>query len=235
MPSHTDTATASIRPEQPLRTVRPQTSPGPGPAGDPRPRPETPPDTSTRGHQPAASTQANPEPHLHHSSPVQPTEGPTHAPSDGPPTQTFSPTPTDATSARPERPPGTMRPYPHIPTGSRSPQAPATPSTLAPGHHPTAPAQAEPAPQQRHDPPAGPAARPTETPSGSHPAPSPDPDPDPTHAIVPADAPRANAPGRELPTGVPHPEGGTPGWLEMAAPDRSCPWLLLLRSTDPCS
>ena len=84
-----------------------------------------------------------------------------------------------------------------------------TPSTSAPDYHPPAPAQAEPASQQRHGPPTGPAARPTETPSGNRPAPKPDPDPDPTHATVPADAPRANAPGRELPTGVPHPEGGT--------------------------
>ena len=158
MPSHTDTATASVRPEQPLGTVRPQTSPGPGPAGDPGPQPETPPDTSTRGHQPAAPTQANPEPHLHHSSRVGPTEGPTHAPSDGPPTQTFTATPTDAISTLPERPLGTMRPNPGVPTRGRSLQAPVTSSTSAPGYHPPAPAQAEPAPQQRHEPPAGPAA-----------------------------------------------------------------------------
>ena len=214
MPSPTNTATARTRPEQPLGTVHPQTSPGPGPIDDPAPEPHTPPDASTRGRQPAAcqpaATQANPEPHRHHSPPVWPTEGPTHVPSEGPPTQTCAATLTDATSARPERPLGTIRPHAHDPTGSPSPQAPATPSTSAPGYHPPAPAQAEPASQQRYNPQAGPAARRTETPSGNRPAPNPDPNPDPTHAAVPADAPRANAPGRELPTGVPHPEGGTP-------------------------
>ena len=39
MPSHTNTATASARPEQTLGTVRPEKGPGPGPAGDPGPQP----------------------------------------------------------------------------------------------------------------------------------------------------------------------------------------------------
>ena len=209
MPRHTNAATVSGRPEQPLGTMRLQTGPGPGPAGDPGPQPQTTPDASTRGHRPAAQTQANPEPHPHHNPPVRPTAGPTHTPSDGPPTQTRTATPADATSARPELPLGTMHPRAHIPTGSPSPQVPATPYTSTPWYHPSAPAEAEPAPQQRHDPPARPPVRPTEAPSGSHPAPSPDPDPDPRHGTVPADAPRANAPGHELPTGIPHPEGGT--------------------------
>ena len=121
------------------------------------------------------------------------------------------------TSARPERPLTAMRPQAHIPTGSPSPQAPGTTSTSAPEYHLPAPPQAELAPHQRHDPPAGQAVRPTETPSGRHQAPSPDPDPDPTHATVPAHNPRANAPGHELPTGVPHPEGGTPAARPAAA------------------
>ena len=70
MPSHTNTATASAQPEQPLGTMRPQTGPGLGPAGDPGPQPQTPPDASTRGHRPAARTEANPEPDPHHSPPV---------------------------------------------------------------------------------------------------------------------------------------------------------------------
>ena len=48
-------------------------------------------------------------------------------------------------------------------------------------------------------------------------APSPDQEPDPTQAIVPADAPRANVPGQEPPTGPPHPEGGTPAARPAAA------------------
>ena len=70
MPSHTNTATASARPEQPVGTVRPQRSQGPGPADDPGQQPQTPTDASTRGHQPAAWTQANPELHPHHSPPL---------------------------------------------------------------------------------------------------------------------------------------------------------------------
>ena len=132
-------------------------------------------------------------------------------------TQTRTATPTDATSAQPEQPLGTMRPYAQIPTRSPSPQAPATPCTSTPGYHPPSPAQAEPAPEQRHDPPAGPALRPTEAPSGSQPAPGPDPDPDLTLTTVPADAPRANAPGHKLQTGAPHPEGGTPAARRAAA------------------
>ena len=217
MPSHTNAATASARPEQPLGTMRSPTGPGPGPAGDPGPQPQTPADASTRGHQPAAPTQANPEPQPHHSPPVRPTVGPTHTPSDGSPTQTRPATPADANSARPERPLGTMRPHAYIPTRSPSPQVPATPCTSTPGYHPMAPAQAELAPKKRHDPPAGPAVRPAKAPSCSHPAPSPHPNPDPTHATVPADAPRANAPGHELPTGIPHPEGGTPAARPAAA------------------
>ena len=217
MPSHTNMATAGARPEERLGTVRPQTSPGPGPTGDPGPQPQTPPDASTCGQQPAAPTPANLEPHSHHSPPVRPNEGPRHVPSEGPPTQTCTATPTDATSARPERPLGTIRPHAHIPIGSPSPQAPATPSTSAPGYHPPAPAQAEPAPQQRHHPQAGQAVRPTETASGSQPAPGPDPDPDPTHATVAADALLANAPGRELLTGIRNPKGGTPAVRPAAA------------------
>ena len=217
MPSHTNTATASARPEQPLGTMRPQTGPGPSPAGDRVPQPQTPPDASTRGHRRAAPTQANPKPHPHHSPPVQPTASPTHAPSDGPPTETRTATPTDATSARTERPLGTMRLHAHIPTGSPSPQAPAAPCTSTPGYHPPAPAQVEPAPHQRHDPPAGPAVRPTEAPSGSPPAPGPDPDPDLAHTTVPADARRASTPGHKLATRVPHPEGGTPAARPAAA------------------
>ena len=216
MPSFTNTVTAGTQPGQPLGSVHPQRSPDPGFTGDRASRPHTPPDASGRDHQPAArqaaATQADPEPHPHHSPPIRPTEGPTHAPSEGPPTQTCTATPTDAISARPERPLGTVRPHAHNPTECPSPQAPATPSTSALGCRPPAPAQAEPASQQHHDPPAGPAVRPTETPSGNRPAPNPDPglDSDPTHATVPADAPRANALGRELPTRVPHSEGGTP-------------------------
>ena len=215
MPSHTNTGTVSARPEQPLGSVPPQTGPGPGPAGHPGPQAQTPLDASTRGKQRAAPTQANQGPHPHHSPPVRQTEGPTHAPSEGTPTQTCTATPTDATSARPKRPLGTMRPQAHIPTASPSRQAPDTPSTSAPGYNPPAPAQAEPAAQQRHDPPAGPAVQPTETPSGSHPAPRPD--PDPAQATVPADDPRANAQGRELPMGVRHPEVGTPAARPAAA------------------
>ena len=216
-PSHTNTATTSSRPEQPLGIMRPQTGPGPGPAGYPHPQPETPPDASTRGHWPAAPTQAKPEPQPHHNPPVRPAASSTHALSDGAPTQTRTATPTDATSARPERLLGTMRPQAHIPTGSPGPQAPAAPCTSNPGYHPPAPAQAELAPHQRQDPPAGPAVRPPEATSGSPPATSPDPDPDAACATVWADAPRAKMPGHGLPTRVPHPEGGTAAARPAAA------------------
>ena len=206
MPSHRNTATTGARSGQPPGTIRPQTDPDPGPAGDPDPQTQTPPDTSTRGHRPAAPTQADPEPHSHHNPPVRQKASPAHTSSDGPSTPTR--TPTDATSARPERPLGTMHPRALIPTGSPSPQAPAAPCTSTPGYHPPAPAQTEPAPSQRQDPPAGPAVRPTKAPSGSPPAPSPDPDPDQPHATVP---------GHGLPTGVPHPEGGTPAPRPAAA------------------
>ena len=209
MPSHRNTATANARPEQPLGTTRPPTGPGPGPAGNTDPQPQTPPDASTRGHRPAPLAQANAELHPHGSPQVRPTASPTHTLSDSPPTQTRTATPTDATSARPERPLGTMRPHAHIPTGSPSPQAQATACTWTPRYHPSAPAQAELAPQQRQHPPAGPAVWPTETPSGSLSGPSPDPNPGPTHATVPADASRASLPGHGLLTGVSHPEGGT--------------------------
>ena len=143
MPSPTNTATADSRPRQPLGTVHPQTSQGPGPTGDPAPQPHTPPDASARDNQPAARqaafTQADPEPYAHHSPPIRPTEGPTHAPSEGPPTQTCTATPTDANIARPERPLGIVRPQAHNPTENPIPQAPATPSTSAPGCHPQAP------------------------------------------------------------------------------------------------
>ena len=70
MPCHTNTATAGARPEQSLGTMRQQKGPGSGPAGNPGPHPQTPPDTSTRGHRPAAPTGAHLEPHQHHSPPV---------------------------------------------------------------------------------------------------------------------------------------------------------------------
>ena len=73
MPNPTDTATTSAPPEQPLGTMRPQTGPGPGLAGNLGPA-----DASTRGHRPAAPTHANLEPHPHHSPPVRPTASPTH-------------------------------------------------------------------------------------------------------------------------------------------------------------
>ena len=194
MPSPTNTAAAGTRPEQPLGTVHLQTSPGPGFKGDPAPQPQTAPEASTPGRQPAAcqaaGTQAHPEPHPHHSPQIWPTEVPRHAPSEGPPTKTCTATPTDATNARPL---GTVRPHAHNPTESPSPQGPATPSTSAPRCHLPAPAQTEPASQQHHDPPAGPAVRPTETPSGNRPAPKPGPGPRPgfgggTPAAKPASA-----------------------------------------------
>ena len=119
-------------------------------------------------------------------------------------------------------------PSPNDPSAPCAPRPTSPPATPVPKlqRHPArrrrdtirrAPAQAEPAPQQRHDPPAGPAVRPTETPSGSHPGPSPYPDLDPRHATVPADDPLANAPGCELVTGLLHPEGGTPAARLAAA------------------
>ena len=138
MPRHTSTATTSARPEKPLGTMRPQTGPGPGPAGDPGPQPKTPPDASTRGQRAAAPTQANPELHLHHSPPVRPTASPTHTRSDGLPTQTRTSTPTDATGARPERPLGTMgaplpRPQQHP---ARQPQGTICRNRHRPNRHP---------------------------------------------------------------------------------------------------
>ena len=202
MPSHTNTATTSTPPEQPLGTMRPQTGPGPGP-GDPGPQPQTLPDASTRSHRPATPTRDNLEPHPHHSPPVRPTTSPTHGPSDCPPAQTHTATPTNATSTRPEQPLGTMGPNAHIPTGSPSPQAPAKPCTPTPGYHPPAWAQAEPTPQHRHDPPYGLAVGPTEAPSGSHLAPSPDPDRHPMHATIPTDAPPSKRATPRAPDGGP--------------------------------
>ena len=200
MPNPTNTAAVGTRAEQPLGGAHPQTSPGPGPKGDQAPQPQSPPDASTRGRQPAArkaaATQAYSKPRPHHGPPIWPTEGPTHVPSEGPPIQTCTATPTDTIRARPL---GTVRPNAHNPTESPSPQAPATPSA-------SAPAQAEPASQRHHDPPAGPAMRPTGKPSRSCPAPDPglDPDPDPTCATVPADTPRSTDPGGQpVPTPVP--------------------------------
>ena len=71
------------------------------------------------------------------------------------------------------------------------------------------------------------------------PGPRLDPDPDPTHATVPADTPRANAPGRELPTGVPRPEGGhrqpgAPRRREMAARGQWQATWEASRSRHPC-
>ena len=209
MPSQRNTATTRARPVQALGTMRPQKGPGQGPAGNPGPEPQTPPDASTCGQRPAAPTDANPKPHPQHSPPVQPTTSPKHTPSEGPPTQTRTAT----TTAQPERPLGTMRPQANIRTWSHSPQAPAAPCTLTPGNHPPALAQAGLAPLLPNDPPVGPAVRPTEAPSGS----PQEPDSDPAHATVPANALRAKTPGHGLPTGVPHPEGGTPAARLAAA------------------
>ena len=209
--SPTNTAAVGNRPEQPLGSAHPQMGRAPGPKGDPAPQPQTPPDASTRGRQPAArqaaTTQAQLEPRLRHGTPIGLMEGPRHAPPEGPPRQTRTATPTDTTNARAL---GTVRPHAHNPTESPSSQAPATRSASAPGGHPPAPAQAEPASQRHHDPPAGPALRPTETPSRSCPArnPGPDPTPDPTQATVPADFPRSAGPGGQ-PGPTPVSEGHT--------------------------
>ena len=110
------------------------------------------------------------------------------------PTQTRTAILTDTTNSRRVV---TVRPHADNPSEEPSPQAPATPSASAPGGHPPAPAQAEPASQRHHDPPARPAVQPTETPSRSCPAPNsgPEPDPEPTRATVPGDTPRSADPG----------------------------------------
>ena len=154
-----------------------------------------------------AATQAHPEPRQRGGTPNQPTEGPAHAPPEGPPTQSRTATPTNTTDTRPF---GTVRPQTHNPTESPSPQTPATCSASAPGDHPQAPAQGEPACQRHHDSPAGPAVRPTETSSRSRPAPNPgpNPDPDPAHATVSADSPQSADLGNQ-PRPTPVSEGHT--------------------------
>ena len=200
MSSPTNTAAVGTQPKQPPGTAHPQMGSAPGPTGDRAPQPQTPPGASTRGRQPAAcqaaATQANPEPRPRHGTPNRRTEGPSHAPPEGPPTHTRTATPTDVTNTRPFR---TVRPNTNNATKSPSPQAPATPSASTPGDHPQAPAQAEPASQRHNDPPARPAVRPTETSSRSRPAPDPGPNPDqdPAQATVPADDPRSADPGSQ--------------------------------------
>ena len=200
MPSPTNTAAMGTRPEQPLGTAHPRRDPAPGPTNEAAPQPQTPPDVSTRGRQPAArqaaATQAHPDPRPHHGPPIRLTGD--HAGSGGPPTQTCTTTPADTTNARPL---GAVRPHAHNPTESPSPQAPETLSASAPGCHTRAPAQAELASQRYHDQAAEPAVRRTETQSHSHPAPDqgPDPDLDPTHATVPTDTLRSSDPGSETP------------------------------------
>ena len=100
----------------------PTNGPRPGPRRRPGSQPQTPLDVSTRGHRPAAPTRAYPKPHPHHSPPVRPKASPAHIPADGPPTQTRTATLTDATSARPERPLGTMRPEAQSPLGAPVPR-----------------------------------------------------------------------------------------------------------------
>ena len=197
VPSPTNTAAVGTPPEQTSGTAHRHMGPARGPTGSRAPQPQTPTGAFARGRQPAASgaaaTQAQPEPRPSHGTPDQRTEGPAYVPPEGPPTQTRTATPTDTTNTRPS---GTMRPHAHNPTESPSPQAPATPSAAAPEVHLRAPAQAHPASQRHHAPPAGPAVRPTEPSSPSRPAsnPGPGPDPDPAHATVTADTPRSAGP-----------------------------------------
>ena len=109
-----------------------------------------------------------------------------------------SPAPRHRTPPRPQR--------------QREPQFPGSGNIerIGPRGHLPALAQAEPASPRHHDPPAGRAVQPTETPSRSRPAPDlgPDPDPDLTRATIPADTPRsADTGGQTGPTPVP--EGHT--------------------------
>ena len=216
MPSLTNTAAVGTRPEQPSGTAHPHMGPAPGPTGSPAPQPQTPPGASTRGRQPAASRaaakQAHPEPRPRDGPPDRPKAGQAYAQPKGTPKQTRIAAPTDTTMTRPS---GTVHPHAHNPTESPNPQALATPSATAPGHHLQAPAEAEPASGRHHAPPAGPAVRPTEPSSPSRPAPnpSPGPDPNPAHATVPADTPRCagrgSLPGPPPRVGRPRPRGGT--------------------------
>ena len=72
----------------------------------------------------------------------------------------------------PSNPSTPYAPTPTTPPGAPVPKIERHPARPPWGYHMPAPAQAEPASQQLHDPPAGPAVRPAETPSGSHPAPT---------------------------------------------------------------
>ena len=154
MTSPTNTGMVGTRPEQPPGTAHPHM--------DPTLQPQKPFGASTHGHQPAASraaaTQAHPEPRPRHGTPDRPTAGPANAPPEDPPTQTGAATLTDTTITRSS---DTVHPQVHNPTEGPKPQAPATSSTTAPGDLP-ATAQAEPASQRHHAPPAGPVVRPTE-------------------------------------------------------------------------
>ena len=218
MPSHTNTAITSARPEQPLGTMGPQTGPGPGPAGDSGQQPQTPLDAWTRVHRPAAPKQADLEPNPHQNRPFRPTARPTHT----------------------HRP--TALPHRHVPLPRPTPPAPGPSDTWAPcAPTPTSPPGAQVPRLQRH-----PACGPQGTihqprrrlnrhpinakthqphrqygPRKRHLAVprtrGPDPDPDPARANVLCDAPRANMPGHGLPTGVPHAEGGTPAARPAAA------------------
>ena len=98
---------------------------------------------------------------------------------------------TDTTTARHF---DTVHPQAHHPAECPNPQAPATSGTTAPGDL-SATAQAEPASQRHHAPPAGPAVRPTEPLSPGRQAPDLDPGPDPACTTVPEDAPRSADPG----------------------------------------
>ena len=147
MPSHTNMATASARPEQPLGTVRRQTSPGPGPAGDPGPQPKTRPDASTRGHQSAAFENR----------------------------PTWSPTRTIARQSDRRRAPHTRRPtalpHRHIPLPRLTPPAPGPSDPSAPyAPTPTFPPGAPVPKLQRHQArrPRGTIRRPWHSPSRHH-------------------------------------------------------------------
>ena len=125
MPSPTNTGAVGTRPEQPPGTAHPHT--------DATPQPQTPPDTSTHGHQPAASravvTQAHPEPHRRRGTPDRPTAGPANAPPENPPPPHA--TLPDTTTTRHS---DTEHPQAHNPTEGPNTQALGTSSTAAGGH-----------------------------------------------------------------------------------------------------
>ena len=162
VPSPRNTGAVGTRPEQPPGTAHLHMDPAPSPTGSPGPQPQTPTCASTHSHQPAASraaaTQAHLEPRPRHGTPDRPTEGPAYAPTKDPSTQARAATPTDTTSTRPS---GTVHPHAHNPTEGPKPQALATPSTAAEGDL-LATAEAEPASQRHHAPPAGLAVAPAE-------------------------------------------------------------------------